>query len=42
MKVYNDETKPILDFYSKHEGLMNLDGLGSVEEVLERVLAVLK
>lgn len=42
MIVYNEETKPILDFYSKHEGLINLDGLGSVEEVLERVMVALK
>lgn len=42
MVVYNEETKPILDFYSKHEGMINVDGLGSVEEVLSRVLSALK
>ena len=42
MAVYNKETKPILDFYSNHEGLMNLNGLGSVEEVLSRVTETLK
>src|SRR3989339_438621 len=42
MIVYNEETKPILDFYSNHEGLINLNGLGSVEEVLSRVTEALK
>lgn len=40
MNVYNRETKPILDFYSKIGNLKNVFGMGSVEEVLGRVLKV--
>jgi len=42
MKVYNKETKPILDYYDTHSDLINIDGLGTVDEVLKRVLEALK
>jgi len=42
MKVYNNQTKPILDYYDTHEDLINIDGIGSVDEILNRILKALK
>jgi adenylate kinase len=42
MKVYNNQTSPILDYYSTHEDLININGMGSVDEILERILSALK
>jgi adenylate kinase len=41
MEVYKTQTKPILDYYATHESLINIDGLGTVDKVLERVLSAL-
>lgn len=42
MKIYNEQTKPILEYYANEGELVNIDGLGSPEEILERILKVLK
>ena len=39
--AYGDQTKPLLDYYSKDGLLKSIDGLGTVEEIFERVKAVL-
>lgn len=41
MAVYRDETKPLLDFYEERGKLRSVDGTGTVEEVFERIEAVL-
>lgn len=41
MRVYQDETKPLLDFYRERGKLRRVQGTGSIEEVYERIEAVL-
>lgn len=41
MKVYREETQPLLEFYEERGNLRRVDGTGSVEEVFERIEAVL-
>ena len=41
MRVYREETQPLLDFYQERGKLRRVDGVGSVEEVYERIEAVL-
>jgi adenylate kinase len=40
-RVYAEETSPLLDVYRQRGLLVNIDGLGSVEDVAERVFAAL-
>jgi len=41
LEVYNEETAPVLNFY-KQKGVYNkVDGLGTVEEIFERIKTVL-
>ncbi|MGQ0696624.1 MAG: adenylate kinase [Panacagrimonas sp.] len=40
--VYNAETSPLLDFYGKHGKLLTVPGVGSLEEIFQRILAALK
>jgi adenylate kinase len=37
-EVYNEQTAPLLDVYADHNVLVEVDGVGDVEEVSERVL----
>lgn len=37
LKIYRNETEPVIDFYDKKGKLVNIDGFGSVEEVFQRV-----
>jgi len=39
--VYNAETHPLLDFYGSQGKLVTVEGVGSVEEIFDRVLGVL-
>lgn len=41
MKVYREETQPLLEFYEQRGELRHVEGTGSVEEVFERIEAVL-
>ena len=41
MAVYRRQTQPLLDYYAGHGVLTRVDGLGSVEDVTERVRGVL-
>lgn len=41
LKVYNDATKPLLDYYGKAGLLAQVEGVGRPEEVLQRILAKL-
>ncbi len=39
--VYRRQTEPLLDYYGKGGVLKTIDGLGSIEEIFERIKAVL-
>lgn len=42
MSVYDNETAPLLDFYSRRNGVLkNVDGNADVEEVYKRITAIL-
>jgi len=41
LKVYNESTKPLLDYYGKAGLLSQIDGTGRPEEILARILAQL-
>jgi adenylate kinase len=41
LKVYNDSTKPLLDYYGKEGLLSQIDGKGRPEEIFKEVLAKL-
>lgn len=42
LDVYADETKPILDYYSKSGRLREISGLGSVEDIFSRLKSALE
>ncbi|MBU3742800.1 MAG: adenylate kinase [Candidatus Kapabacteria bacterium] len=42
LDVYNAETAPLLDFYGSHGILVSVHGVGSVDEVNQRILDVLR
>ncbi|ONI44344.1 adenylate kinase [Epulopiscium sp. SCG-B10WGA-EpuloA2] len=37
LKIYHDQTSPLIDYYKKQNKLVNIDGIGSVEEISLRV-----
>jgi adenylate kinase len=39
LQVYNHATKPLLDYYGKAGLLSQIDGIGRLEEILNRILA---
>ncbi len=41
IRVYNEETQPMLDHYARSGKLVEVDGLGPVDEVAERLLKVM-
>jgi adenylate kinase len=41
LKVYNESTKPLLDYYGKAGLLSQIEGTGRIEEILQRILAQL-
>ncbi len=41
LKIYENETKPLIDFYKNKGLLKEIDGSGELEEVADRVLNVL-
>lgn len=42
LRVYKNNTESLIDFYRKKEKLKTIEAVGTVEEVLEKVQAVLK
>ena len=42
MKVYRDETAPLIDIYEDRGVLKRVDGMGSVDEVRQRISAALE
>ncbi|MBA2114440.1 adenylate kinase [Bremerella alba] len=42
MKVYDDMTSPLIAYYEEQQVLYRIDGIGSIEEVFDRIKAVLE
>lgn len=42
IEVYNAETRPLLDYYQKQGRVVTVQGIGSMDEIFNRILAVLK
>lgn len=41
IKVYNDETSPLLDYYGKQGKVVKVEGIGSMDEIFNRIIRVL-
>ncbi len=41
LKVYYDQTEPLKTYYRNHGLLKSIDGIGTVDEIFERIKAVL-
>jgi len=41
LKVYQDQTVPLINFYKRKDILHSIDGIGSVEEIAERIIGVI-
>jgi adenylate kinase len=41
LKVYNESTRPLLEYYGRRQLIAEIDGLGKPEEVERRILAAL-
>ncbi len=41
LKVYHEQTEPIIQFYEKKGVLHRIDGMGSIDEIFERIVQVL-
>lgn len=42
LQVYNDSTAPVIGFYAQRGTLARVDGVGSLDEVLERITRAIK
>ena len=38
LKVYRDETRPLISFYDERSRLLTVDGVGTMDEVFERII----
>jgi len=41
LRVYDEQTKPVIEFYKKQGVLFGVDGLGSLDQVFDRIIGVL-
>ena len=41
LKVYQDQTSPLISFYQRKDVLHSMDGVGSIEEIKERLLNII-
>jgi adenylate kinase len=41
IKVYNNETAPVIDFYAKQNKFKAINGMGSIEEIFDRLCKVI-
>lgn len=42
LKVYSEQTAPLIEYYSERNVLLNIDGVGAIDEVFARIVAALK
>lgn len=40
--VYNEQTSPVQDYYKTTRTVLGVDGLGSIDEITERIHSVLR
>jgi len=41
LQVYEAQTKPLIDYYEKQAKLLRINGLGSIQEIFDRVVSAL-
>jgi adenylate kinase len=41
LKVYHDETAPVMKHYKKQDKVQEIDGIGSIDEIFERITSKL-
>lgn len=41
LKVYKEETEPVLDYYREQGAVQEVDGTGSIEEIFNRITTIL-
>ncbi|MGH8505946.1 MAG: adenylate kinase [Stenotrophobium sp.] len=41
IEVYNDETKPLLNFYAHQHKLVDVNGVGTLDQIFERIIDAL-
>lgn len=41
LKVYKEETEPVLDYYREKGAVQEVDGTGSIEEIFNRITTIL-
>jgi len=42
LKVYEEQTAPLIDFYKKRGSLISVDGIGGFQEITEKIVNVVK
>lgn len=42
LQIYNDQTAPVVDFYRQHGQLTVIDGVGSLDDVFNRIVEALE
>lgn len=42
LRVYWEQTAPVKEYYSKNHKVIDINGIGSIEEINEKIIAVLK
>lgn len=42
LRVYHEQTKPLIDFYSKRDKLISVDGTQSIEVIKEQIIRLLE
>lgn len=42
LKIYSDDTEPVIEKYSEKDLVYRIDGVGSVEEVFDRIKSILE
>lgn len=41
LRVYSEQTEPLIDYYRSHGVLKEVEGLGTIDEIFERILGAL-
>jgi len=42
LSVYNDQTKPLIDYYTKEGSLVDIEGTGSIDAIFDRICSVIE
>lgn len=42
LRIYSDETTPLIDYYAQADKLVEIDGEGNIEEISQNILAALQ